>query len=75
MYVTISLVPFMIYKIRSGLTIANTREASSPQVRTISTLMLQKFCEEFGSGDEETVAFDHITEGVGGEQREYQSLH
>jgi hypothetical protein len=63
-YVTISLVPFMIYKIRSGLTIANTSEASSPQVRTISTLMLQKFCDEFGSGDEETVAFDHITEGV-----------
>jgi hypothetical protein len=31
-YVTISLVPFMIYKIRSGLTIANASEASSPQV-------------------------------------------
>ena len=62
-YVTISLIPKMLYKIRSGLKIANENLLSSLQVRTISTLMLGKFNEEFGTGEEYTVAFDHTTEG------------
>jgi hypothetical protein len=62
-YVTISLIPYMLYKIRSGLKIANENLLSSLQVRTISTLMLGKFNEEFGTGEEYTVAFDHTTEG------------
>jgi hypothetical protein len=31
-YITISLFPFNLYKIRNGLTLANTDVASSPQV-------------------------------------------
>ena len=62
-YVTISLIPYMIYKIRNGLTAANVAVESSPQVQSLSTMMLEKFREEFGSGEENSVCFDHINEG------------
>jgi hypothetical protein len=62
-YVTISLIPYILYKIRSGLTSAINDPASSAQVCRTATAMLQKFSEEFGSGVEDTVAVDYMTEG------------
>jgi len=62
LYVTISLIPFILYKIRNGLRVTNP--LSSRQVQTITSLMLRKFNEEFGTGEENTVAFDHTTEGI-----------
>jgi len=62
-YVTISLIPYMIYKIRKGLTTAHTNPGPSAQVQSITTLMLWKFEEEFGSGQENTIATEHLTEG------------
>lgn len=62
-YVTISLIPYMLYKIRSSLEAANVNPGSSAQVKSISLLMLAKFREEFGSGLETTVATDHLVEG------------
>jgi len=62
-YVTISLIPYMLYKIRSGLTSANTDPSSSIHVQSISTLMIAKFNEEFGTGEENTVAMDHTAAG------------
>jgi hypothetical protein len=61
--VTISLIPYMIYKIRKRLTATNTNPGSSAQVQSITTLMLRKFEEEFGSGQENTIATEHLTEG------------
>jgi hypothetical protein len=62
-YVTISLIPYMLYKIRSGLMAANADPTSSLQVRSVSTLMLVKFNEEFGTGEQNTVATDYLAEG------------
>jgi hypothetical protein len=62
-YVTVSLIPYMLYKIRSGLMSANTDPTSSLHVQRISSLMIVKFNEEFGSGEENTVATDHTKEG------------
>ena len=61
-YVTISLIPFMLYKLQSGLIQANQAPLSSPQVREISGLMLAKFAEQFGSGEAGTLATDHQVE-------------
>ena len=63
-YVTISFIPFMLYKIRNGLIQANQAPSSSPQVRELSGLMLTKLVEQFGSGEAGTVATDHQVEGV-----------
>jgi hypothetical protein len=52
----------MLYKIRNGLRIANVDPLSSPQVQTITTRILEKFNEEFGTGEEYTVAVDRVTE-------------
>jgi hypothetical protein len=62
-YITISLIPYMLYKIRSGLMAANADPMASQQVRSVSTIMLRKFNEEFGTGEENTVASDHLVEG------------
>jgi hypothetical protein len=62
-YVTISLIPYMLYKIRNGLMAANADPMSSIQVRSVSTLMLVKFNEEFGTGDQNTVATDYMAKG------------
>ena len=62
-YVTISLIPYMLYKIRNGLRIANVDPLSSPQVQTISARMIEKYNEEFGTGEEYTVTVDRITVG------------
>jgi hypothetical protein len=62
-YVTVSLIPYIIYKIRKGLTSAILNEHSSEHVVSTGRKMLQKFNELFGTGAEGTVAHDHLTEG------------
>jgi hypothetical protein len=62
-YVTISLIPYMLYRIRSGLLNALTDPLSSDQVKSVATLMIEKFNTEFGTGIEGTVARDHLMEG------------
>jgi hypothetical protein len=62
-YVTISLISYMLYKKRSGLLSANADLNSSLHVQSITTLMLVKFSEEFGTGEENTIVTDHIAEG------------
>jgi hypothetical protein len=57
--VTISLIPYMLYKIRSDLVSANTDPSSSIHVQRISNLMIMKFNEEFSTGQENTVIMDH----------------
>jgi hypothetical protein len=62
-YVTVSLIPFMLYKNRSSLEQANSNPSSSHQVVSVFAVMLQKFEEEFGSGVEHTITTDHLLEG------------
>ncbi len=62
-YVTISLIPYMVYRIRSGLMNALNDPLSSDQVKSVATLMMEKFTSEFGTGVEGTVARDHLMEG------------
>jgi hypothetical protein len=61
-YVMISLIPYMIYKIRNGLMLAITDPSSSQHVQSIAAIMLSKFNEEFGTGEENMVALDHTVE-------------
>ncbi len=62
-YVTISLVPYMIYKARKGLVQAAASPASSEYVRSIATEMLQIFREHFGDGEDGTVATENLVPG------------
>jgi hypothetical protein len=62
-YVTVSLIPYIIYKIRKGLTSAILNEHSSEHVVSTGRKMLQKFNKMFGTGVEGTVAHDHLIEG------------
>ena len=61
-YVTISLVPYMIYKMQKCLQQAMNSEGSQ-YVRIISSLMLNVFNTHFGSGDEGTVATENAVLG------------
>jgi hypothetical protein len=63
-YVTISLVPFMIYKVRKDLTMAVQDQHASRQVVDIGTKMLNKLNEIFGAGAQGTVALDNFEEGA-----------
>ncbi len=49
-YVTVSLIPYSIYKIRKGLTNAIGAEHSSQHVISTGRNMLQKFNDIFGTG-------------------------
>jgi hypothetical protein len=62
-YVTISLIPYILHKIRTGLQTANLEPSASAQVQAVSAMMLRKFNDEFGTGAENTVAIDHAAEG------------
>jgi len=62
-YVMISVIPYIIYKIRKGLHQAVISPTSSLQVQELSTRMLAKFNEIFGTGNEGTVAMEHLMEG------------
>ena len=63
-YVTISLVPYMIYKMRKDLTNAVSNELSSQHVVITGTRMLNKLNEIFGTGAPGTVAVDNFEEGA-----------
>jgi hypothetical protein len=63
-YVTISFIPFIIYKIPSGLQDAITNERSSRHVITTALRMLTEFNVRFGSGADGTVAIENLTEGL-----------
>jgi hypothetical protein len=62
-YATISLIPFLVFKVRKGLTELANSPTSSRHVLAISTKMLDKLEEIFGSGAEGTVAAVHLPEG------------
>ena len=63
-YVTVSLIPYMIYKIRKGLQDIIVGPHSSHHVVATGRKMLQKMIQLFGSGDDGTVANENRTEGV-----------
>jgi hypothetical protein len=63
-YVTISLVPYMIYKIRKDLIDAVANELSSQHVEITGTRILNKLNEIFGTGIQGTVAVDNFEEGA-----------
>ncbi len=62
-YVTISLIPYMIYKIRKGLQEAITNPTASHYVRSIATEMLVVFNTHFGQGEAGTVATENLQTG------------
>ncbi len=62
-YVTVSLIPYMIYKIRKGLQSAITKGRSSQHVIISGGKMLKRLNDIFGSGEEGTVTDEHLTEG------------
>jgi hypothetical protein len=63
-YVTISLVPFMVYKVRKDLTMAVQDQHASWHVVDIGTKMLNKLNEIFGAGAQGTVALNNFEEGA-----------
>jgi hypothetical protein len=62
-YATISLTPYLMYKVRKKLETIRESPASSANVFSITTKMLQKLKETFGSGEEGTVAAVNLAEG------------
>jgi hypothetical protein len=62
-YATISLVPFLVFKVRKGLEALVNCPTSSPHVLSIATKMVQKLEEIFGDGAEGTVAVETLPEG------------
>ena len=62
-YVTVSMIPFIIWKIRKGLVDAIESPNNSLHIIELATLMNDKFREQWGEGDPGTVATEHITEG------------
>ena len=63
-YSTISLIPFLVFKVRKGLEALINCPNSSPHVLSIATKMVEKLQEIFGDGAEGTVAVDPLPEGV-----------
>jgi len=63
-YVTISLVPLIIYSVRTGL-IEKVEDVdnTSLQVRSLARVMLDCFNQHWGEGLPGTVAREHLTEG------------
>jgi hypothetical protein len=62
-YTTISLIPYLVYKVRKNLEALRDSPASSPHVLSIATRMLVKLEEIFGNGVEGTVAAADLPEG------------
>jgi len=62
-YVTISFIPFIIYKIRLGLQQAADDLNSSQHVANTATRMLAEFNIRFGTGVDGTVATENLTLG------------
>jgi len=62
-YVTINLVPFIIYKIRKGLQEAIGSQTSTEYIRSIAAEMIQIFNTHFGQGDAGVVATENLETG------------
>jgi hypothetical protein len=62
-YATISLIPFLIFKVRKNLHELQDSPHSSPHVLSISRQMAHKLEDIFGSGVEGTVANEILPEG------------
>jgi hypothetical protein len=62
-YVTVSLVPYMIYKMRKGLQTLIDLDISSPYVKSIAREMLVIFNRNFGEGADGTVATENLVLG------------
>jgi hypothetical protein len=62
-YVTVSMIAFIIWKIRKGLLHAMESAESSQHVIQLARKMYMRFEEQWGCGDPGTVATEHLTEG------------
>jgi hypothetical protein len=62
-YVTVSMIPFIIWKVRKGLVHAIESPHSSSHIVELATLLNNKFSELWGAGNPGTVATEHLTEG------------
>jgi len=62
-YVTISLVPYIIYKIRNGLQEAIDSPTLMEYIRSIAAEMIQTFNTHFGQGDGGMVATENLETG------------
>jgi hypothetical protein len=64
-YVTISLIPYLIFKIRKGLQMLldASENRTTVQVRALARKMMYKFECNWGCGEPGTVATEHITVG------------
>jgi len=71
-YVTISFIPFIIYKIRLGLQQAADDLNNSQHVANTATRMLAEFNVRFGTGIDGTVATENLTLG---QRRRPKGMH
>jgi hypothetical protein len=64
-YVTISLIPYLIFKIRKGLQLLldAPENHTTVQVRALARKMMYKFESNWGCGEPDTVATEHIAIG------------
>jgi hypothetical protein len=62
-YITISMIPYIIFKIRQGLQEVLTAPTSSVQAMQLVQKMLDCFEIHWGSGIPGTVAIEHLTFG------------
>jgi hypothetical protein len=62
-YATISLIPYLVYKVRKNLETLRDSPTSSPHVLSIVARMLVKLEGIFGTGVEGTVAAADLPEG------------
>jgi len=62
-YVTISFIPFILYRIRKGLQTAIDDPTSSGNVFASATRMLAEFSTRFGSGEAGTVTGVYLPAG------------
>jgi len=65
-YVTVSLIPYMVYKIRKGLISAIGHQQAPNHVINTGTKMLHKLNSIIGTGEEGTVADEFERQGVRG---------
>lgn len=62
-YVSVSMIAFLVWKIRKGLDDAIESPQSSEHVRQLAVKMNNKFEEQWGCGTPGTVATEHLSEG------------
>jgi hypothetical protein len=75
-YVTISLVPTVIFNIRKGLQFAAEQvETNSKYVQSLLDSLLKSLNKEWGSGDEDTMYDEHKTLQVGNRHKGFRVEH